>query len=221
MSKPKISSAIDLLIPSIDVIKNNLLTFFVLSVVPSLLSILGTKRVENPTSFADIAKTITPLSLLGSLLAFLFFAPLIYTLVNTTKGKHVNLLEAFSKGYHYFFRLIGLLFIFATLMIVGFIFFIIPGIIVIRRYFLSFYYLVDQNMSIKDAMTKSAGITIQNSMAIYSVMGIMLIFGLFASIPGVSAVIGYIFQFLYSVAPALRYQEMKQVYDTKQSKNKK
>jgi len=221
VSKPKISSAIALLIPSIDVIKNNLLTFFVLSVIPSLLSILGTKRVENPTSFADIVKTITPLSLLGSLLAFIFFAPLIYTLVNTTKGKHVNLLEAFSKGYRYFFRLIGLLFIFATLMIVGFIFFIIPGIIVIRRYFLSFYYLVDQNMSIKDAMTKSAGITIQNSMAIYSVMGIMLIFGLFASIPGVSAVIGYIFQFLYSVAPALRYQEMKQVYDTKQSKNKK
>lgn len=201
-----LTPAIDLLLPSIEIIKNNLPVYFLLSVVPSLLVTIGTRDTN------DITELLTPIGVVGSLLGLMFMAPLIYTQNRTAKGKIVTIGESLRKGYKFFWRLIGLALVFSLLLIVGFILFIIPGFIVLRRYFLSFYYLVDKDLSIKEAMKKSAASSAKNSLAIYGVVAVMLIFTLFTNIPAVGAIFGAILQFLYSVAPALRYHEMRKAY---------
>lgn len=205
MAKSKITPAADLLIPSIEVIRNNLLTYFVLSVIPLLLTTFGTANAKTVADF------FSPVMFLGVLLSMLFFAPLSYTQTKTAQGKETSLGQAFSKGYHYFWRLLGLSIVFGVMLTIGFFLFIIPGIIVLRRYFLSFYYLIDKDLDIKTAMRKSAASSVKNSWAIYGVLGVGLLFGLFGLIPGIGTIIGVILQFLYSVAPALRYHEMKKL----------
>lgn len=202
----KLTPAVDLLLPSIEAIRQNLLNYFVLSVLPLLLMTYGSRNAET------IGSMVTPFSVAGVLLSFLFISPLYYVMNKASKGEQVQLTEAFTKGYKFFWRLLGLSIVFGFLLIFGLILFIIPGIIVLRRYYLSFYYLVDQDLDIKTAMKKSANSSKQNYMAVYSIIGVSLLFGFFGIIPGIGTVIGTIMQFLYSVAPALRYQEMKKAY---------
>lgn len=206
MTKQKISPAIDLLIPSIEVIKNNLPVYFLLSVLPSLLVTIGTRKTDN------LFELFTPFGVFGSLLAFIFLAPLMYTYTMTAKGKEVSIQEALTEGFKYFLRITGLVIVVSVLIVLGLMLFIIPGLIVLRRYFLSFYFLIDKNLSIKEAMKLSAETSKKNSFAIYGLLGIIFLFGFFSIIPGIGTVLGAILQFLYSVAPAIRYFEMKKAY---------
>lgn len=205
-STKKITPAIDLLLPSMNVIKQNPLTYFVLSVIPMLLVTVGTKEA---TTLNDL---ITPLSAIGSLLSIIFFAPLTYTMLKTAKGKNVELSEAFRKGLPFFWRLLALSIILGFLILGGLLLLIVPGIIVLRRYYLSFYYLIDGNLDVKQAMKKSAESSKKNSGAIYGIIAISILFGFTGVIGGLGVAVGTILQFLYSVAPALRYTEMKKVY---------
>lgn len=209
-STKQITPAIDLLVPSIEIIKNNIFTYFVLAVLPMLVITYGSKDISN-----DLNLIFNQWLALGSFLGILFMAPLAYTLTLTSKGEEVSLDQSITNGYKYFFRLIGLNIIIGFAVIIGLILFIIPGIIMIRRYYLSSYFLIDQNLSIKEAMNKSANISKQNSSAIYGIIGVLLLFSFFGILPGIGAIISSILQFLYSVAPGLRYHEMKKAYRVK------
>ncbi len=151
------------------------------------------------------------MSISGSVLSLLFFAPLTYTINKTSQGKQVGIDEALTSGLKYFWRLLGLSIVFGFMFLIGLLLFIVPGIIVLRRYYLSFYYLVDKDLDIKTAMKKSAKASELNKGAIYGVIGVSLLFGLFGIFPGIGTIIGTILQFLYSVAPGLRYQEMRKL----------
>lgn len=79
----------------------------------------------------------------------------------------------------------------------------------LRRYFLSFYYLIDKDCSIKEAMRLSAVSTKKNSSAVYGIVGILFLFYLLGVLGPIGAIAAAILQILYSVAPALRYQEFR------------
>jgi len=201
MPKQTFTPAIDLLIPSIQVIRQNLPTYFVLMVLPYLLITYGMKDAVFLSDF------FTPIVVVGLVLSLVFYAPLVYTQTHTSAGREVSLAEAFSKGYAYFWRLIGLNIIFGMLVIGGMILFIIPGLIVLRRYYLSFYYLVDKDLSIKNAMEHAAKESKKKPWAIYGILGILFLFTLFGLFSVVGAAISAVLTMLYAVAPALRYQE--------------
>lgn len=201
--KKQFTPAIDLLLPSAQIIKQNILTYFVLAVLPMLLYTPVATRVEN------LNDLYSPYLLVGMILAVFFYAPLIYTQTHTAKGKDVNLKTAFLEGYKYFWRLVGLNIIFGAMITIGFLAFIVPGVILLRRYFLSFFYLVDQDLSIKQALNKSAEASSKRPSAIYGVVGVTLLFAIFGGLSAVGAAISQVLLFLYSVAPALRYAEFK------------
>jgi hypothetical protein len=82
----------------------------------------------------------------------------------------------------------------------------------LRRYFLSPYILLDEKCSIKDAMEKSAHMTKPYSGSIWGIIGVMFLIGLVNIIPFVGWMVAFVLGALYSVAPALRYQELKRVH---------
>lgn len=205
MTKRKFTAAIDLLLPSIQIIKQNILTYFVLMVVPFLLITYG---MRDAVYVRDL---FSPLVLTGLGLTLVFYAPLIYTQTNTAKGKEISLQEAFREGYTYFWRLIGLNIVFSFALIGGLLLLIIPGIIMLRRYYLSFYYIVDRKLGIREAMEQSARESKKSPGAVYGVIGIILLFTLFGMFSTVGAAISAILTMLYGVAPALRYHEFKKL----------
>jgi uncharacterized membrane protein len=80
---------------------------------------------------------------------------LVITQIASVKGQKVEFKEAFNKGIPFVLRFIGLGLLSAVVVILGFILFIIPGLLAI--FFLSFapFILVDKNTGVIDAMKAS------------------------------------------------------------------
>lgn len=106
-------------------------------------------------------------------------------------------------------RLVGLYLLVGLYVVVGFILFIIPGIIMLRRYSLAPYVMLDKNKGIRESMELSANMTKPHSGAIYRVYGVMILIGLVAVIPFLGWIVSFILGMFYSVSLALRYQQLK------------
>lgn len=113
-----------------------------------------------------------------------------------------------DKGWQMF----GLYLLVGLITLAGFILLIVPGIIMLRRYFLAPYVMLDGgNMGIREAMEKSAAMTTGYSGSIYRIVGLMLLFAMFGIIPLLGWIAAFFLQFFYSAAPAIRYQELKNI----------
>ena len=82
----------------------------------------------------------------------------------------------------------------------------------IRRYFLSPYVMVNEDLSISGAMQRSDELSKPYSGAVWGVIGVAFLISITSSLlfeigPYVSFVLGI----FYSVAPALRYLELKKL----------
>jgi hypothetical protein len=60
-------------------------------------------------------------------------------------------------------------------------------------------------------MDQSAALSKANTGAIWGVIGVMFLIGLANIVPIIGGLIAFIFGALYSVAPALRYQQLKKL----------
>jgi hypothetical protein len=107
-------------------------------------------------------------------------------------------------------RMFGLYLVIGLYVFVGLILFIIPGLIMLRRYFLAPYVMLDTRCDIKEAMERSAEMTKPYSNYIWGIIGVMALIGLFNALPGVGWMIAFVLGMFYSCAPALRYQELKE-----------
>jgi hypothetical protein len=95
------------------------------------------------------------------------------------------------------------------LISIGLILLIIPGLILIRRFFFAPYIMLDKKTGIREALDQSANLSRVNTGAIWGVIGVMFLIGLANIIPIIGGLVAFCFGSLYSVAPALRYQQFK------------
>lgn len=107
-------------------------------------------------------------------------------------------------------RMLGLYIVATLVIVVGFILLIIPGVFMVKRYFLSPYVMLDQKVGIREAMNKSAAMS-PSLGAIWGIVLVGILFGLIAIIPLIGWLVSFALTMLYSVAPALRYQELKRL----------
>jgi hypothetical protein len=108
-------------------------------------------------------------------------------------------------------RMLGLYILVGLVVLVGFILLIIPGLIMIRRYLLAPYVMLDKKVGISEAMSQSAELSKLNSGAIWGIIGVMFLIGLLNVIPIIGGLTSFIVGSLYSVAPALRYTQLKKL----------
>jgi len=201
----KFTPSLELLKPSINIIRDNLLIYFVLAVLPSLIFGFQVARVGSNPDFSVVFSGV----FFGSIISLLLYPPLTYTYLQTAKNKRVELSDAFRESYKYFWPLIGTALLSGLIIIIGFILFIIPGVIMLRRYLLAPFYVMDRKMGVTEAMETSAKESKEFSSSVYGIIGVNVFFGLIGVIPIIGQIIGAILQILYSVAPALRYFEIK------------
>ena len=108
-------------------------------------------------------------------------------------------------------RLIGLYLLVTLYVVVGFILLIIPGLIMLRRYYLAPYVMIDKNCGIKEAMERSAAISKPYSGSIWGIIGVMILIGLVGIVPLIGWLASLLLGMFYVVAPALRYQQLKKL----------
>lgn len=125
------------------------------------------------------------------------------------KGSTIRLEKLWATTRELGWRMVGLYLLIFLYILVGFILFIVPGIIMIRRYFLAPYVMLDKKTGIKESMDLSASMSKPYSGAVWAIIGVQFLIGLINILPFIGGLVAFVVAALYSVAPALRYQELK------------
>jgi hypothetical protein len=150
------------------------------------------------------------LGLVGIISLLVFYVPYMYFLkLQSAKGVKMSFRSTFQQSRHYFWRLIGLLICRSLIVIGGLILLIVPGFFMWRRYMLAPFYLVDQDLGIKDSLEKSAADSQPFSGAIWGMIGVYVIIGVVGYIPLIGYVIGPVAGIVYCCAQSTRYLQIK------------
>ena len=201
---------------NIEVIRTTLSSTLLYLVIPPMVLILG-------SSIAGTDKTVSTHLVIGTfitLIALVWYALNSFCLyvftLRAVRGDRPKTLDTYRMGLRFVPRLIGLGLLIVALAAVGAVFLIIPGLIVLRRYYLAPLFMVDEDLGIREAMDKSAAHTKPFSPAMF---GIFIILGCFILIsylcgrlfPPYGSLLGILIASLYVYTPALVYQ---QLYDS-------
>jgi len=224
MLRPNLIPSWDLVKPSWRLVVENFEAIIFLYLLPALVIALGTVLLGDTRlihHFADLSPRQwlgLKIAAVGGLWSLINAAPALYFQAKVAGGKTISLGDAYRQGLKYFWRLIGMFLLFGIIVIGGLILLILPGLlalfIIIHRYYLAGYYLVDQDLGIRQALLRSHHETAPFTPYVWGIVGVQLTFTIIASIvsgllfqygPVASAFIGVICLFL----PALRYHEIR------------
>lgn len=148
--------------------------------------------------------------------------------LEASEGRSVNLSRAWSTFRKVGLQMFGLYMAVAVMLLIslvpmliyiaiglpaiGAIILLIPAAIMLRRYFLAPYVLLDNpGMPVWEALNKSAELSLKDPWSIYSIMGVLIIFALFGAVPLIGWIAAFALHFFYNVAPAIRYRELKKL----------
>lgn len=224
-SDPEMLGGFELLRPSWEAIKLNLITLIEFVIIPIILSILSaflfrrhgavssTLRTGLSYSYSTTKQTSYSGAWLGanilSIIVSMIFAPgLIYTLLEGAKGVSVDFTVAFKTGLKFFWRYVGVAICTGFLVGIGLILLIVPGIFMLRRYYLAPYFLIDQNLGVFEALRTSAEESKRFSGPVFRTLGVQVLFAFMFIIPILGWIAGFILSIMYYNAPAIRYLEI-------------
>ena len=86
---------------------------------------------------------------------------------------------------------------------------IVPGLFILKRYYLAAYYLIDEDLDITEAMRRSAADSKRYSSAVWGILGAQLLFAACLIIPILGFIAALVLLAMYANAPAIRYLEFK------------
>jgi hypothetical protein len=130
--------------------------------------------------------------------------------LESARGHNLDFSRLWQTVKELGWRMLGL-YILTALIIVAGLLLIIPGIIFIRRYYLASYVMLDKKTSIKQSLAESSRLSKQNTGSVWGVIGVTLLIGLLNILPIIGGLAAFAVGCLYSVAPALRYQQLKKL----------
>lgn len=131
--------------------------------------------------------------------------------LDAVQNKHLDFQNLWEVVKRMGWRLLGLYIVTGLIVFVGLLLLIVPGLIFLRRYYLAPYVMIDKNLSIGDSLSKSAELSALNTGAIWGLLGVMLLIGLIGIVPFIGGLVSFIIGSLYSVAPAMRYEQLKKL----------
>ncbi|HEX8182344.1 MAG TPA: hypothetical protein VF575_01965 [Candidatus Saccharimonadales bacterium] len=158
------------------------------------------------------AATGLVMMLIGTLWTILAYPGLLKLQLKAVRGEQPDAVECLKQGLPRLVPFIMTTVLVAILLVFGLIAFIIPGLILLRGFYLSMYYVVDRNLGPVDALKQSYNDSKPHAGYIWGLIGVALIIAFLSSgldeIPVVGYVLSLAFGYIYSFAPAIRYNEI-------------
>jgi hypothetical protein len=214
-------SAFALFKPSWAAVKLNFWTFFGIGIAPLVLAAAAFLPLYSAdTSFNNGSLKGTDFSLSAAsivlwslfIIVSLFIAPaLSFIQVLSAQGKKVSISEAVRGGRHFFWRWYGTMIVAGIMILGGLILLIVPGIFMIRRYFLAPYALISEDLTISQTLDRCKQISKQYGGAIWGLLGVTLLIGLVGVIPILGSIISFIANIIYYCAPAIRWEQLRKL----------
>lgn len=218
--RPQTESAFTLFTKSARIVSENLPLFIIVSIATIAQAVHSI--VQKQVTVVEINSVNDFFKLLGITPA-IFAAFVVISIVMTAvlpklttelaKGKKPTVGNLWEFAMKYTFPVFALSVVSGFAIMGGFILLIIPGIILLRKFFLAPYVLVDQETGIIESLKISARMTDKAPGSIWGLIGVSLLIALpsVISVYGIGALATAALTVAYSAAPALRYQELKKL----------
>jgi uncharacterized membrane protein len=211
MEKPtashhQVPTAWGLFKPSYEALLFNLPTFIALAVMVAAAFI----AVGLITHFVHLAIVSGGAVLVALVFAVIVQAGLVVSELKSVRRTKISASEALNQGMYFAPRLLGLEIIFGLMTVIGLILLIVPGVIVINRYFLSQFHMVDQDLGIVDALKASAAESKGYAWKIWGVLAMVLLISLTRVIPYIGMIITIVLSILYICAQAQLYESIRE-----------
>lgn len=220
-----LTGAFDLFTKSKDLVIKNINIFIILYLLPFVYAVITTfdrKTIGETTKsgrFGNLSRAgamgligfgaaVAAVTLVINIIVQIMTVIATFEVSNKKKPTLRGLWESSKKFGP---RLIGLAVVVGLLLIGGFILLIVPGLIVLQRYFLSPYFLIDKDLSIGEAMKQSAAQCKPYFSSIWGVIGVTILLSFTGVLPVIGSILSFVLVSLYSVAAPLRYREIKRL----------
>ncbi len=217
------TSAFDLVPRSFELVSKNLPLFALVSSAPLLMTVLSavnSKEVEvgsslSPGLLFQSALGMAPaVALILGIISLVLQTMALGLVLKAAQDKTANLNELTETARKFTLKYLGLSILSGLVIVLGFVLLIVPGFIAITRLFLASYVMVSENLGVVESMKRSSELSKGNAGAIWGVIGVTILLGIIGQIlgfisPVVGAVVASLLGIGYSVAPAIRYLELK------------
>ncbi|RTK93754.1 hypothetical protein EKI60_05420 [Candidatus Saccharibacteria bacterium] len=217
------TSAFDLVPRSFELVSKNLPLFALVSSAPLLMTVLSavnSKEVEvgsslSPGLLFQSALGMAPaVALILGIISLVLQTMALGLVLKAAQDKTANLNELTETARKFTLKYLGLSILSGLVIVLGFVLLIVPGFIAITRLFLAPYVMVSENLGVVESMKRSSELSKGNAGAIWGVIGVTILLGIIGQIlgfisPVVGAVVASLLGIGYSVAPAIRYLELK------------
>ena len=210
----KFPSAFSLFQPSTQLVIKNLTNFIVIYMLPTVYYALMGRFFDPKTANHHLGLWLGLMGI-GTVYNLVILGARPLLALGAVNGRQFGLLEVIKAGGRYFWRLLGLYIVLGAVFFIGIVLFIVPGIIMIRRYALASYFLVDQNTGIFEAMRRSAAATKGYTGAVWGLIGVQVLVGSPGWIPFIGPFLISATTMLYACAPAMRYEQFKALHTSK------
>lgn len=187
----------------------------VMVVIPGLLAQLGTAMAgtDTLTTTDPIEVTGLVLRLVAAIWSLLGLAPSYYYVLRVLGGNPAGIIESYRYGLRYTWRLLLVGLTIGLAVVAGLALLIVPGLIFLRRYFLAIYFVIDENLGVREAMVRSSQASKPVRRAVWSMLFCLAVIAglMYAAsnlIPVYGPAVASLLSVLYVFLPALRYQEM-------------
>lgn len=185
-----------------------------LLMLPVLVLVLGSVLANDLQNISNKTLAGVLLLALGGIWMVLNIPAGYYFQLQAVQGNRPRVKECYRQSWRFVPRLIGLIGLVSVLTFGGLLLLIFPGIIVIRRYILSPFYLLDQDLGIREAMARSAADSKPVALYIWGIYAAYITVNIFCILlfspifPPYGSIIGAFVTSLFVFGPALRYREV-------------
>ncbi len=225
-----IPSAFGLFTPSKDLFLKHIDVFGLLYIIPALLWLHS--WISTPThglnlwsrsSDANYSWTFPGsfnAALIGFSILWFIFAIIVGLMVqimlqksqlDVVSTKKPDIGRAWQTAKKMWRPMIGLYIVMVLIFLAGLILLLIPGLFMIRRYIFAPYVMLEKKCGIKQALEESHQLGLTNTGAVWGLIGVMFLISLVGVLPLIGSLASFVVGALYSIAPALRYEQLKKL----------
>jgi len=204
-----------LIMPSLAVSRKWLLHSFLAVATAPLLTILGSTLVNGFVVIDIWAGLGVLMEIIAAILVLLNVSATIVLQVDAAAGRTLSVGRMYREAIRFLPRIIGFGAIFGLLFIGGLLLFVVPGLIVMRRYIFGPYCIVEDDLGIRAAMQRSDQLSKPITKQLFSMLLIVCAFGLVTvglgrlpePIAFYGSLLATVLPIAYFYLPALRFRE--------------
>jgi len=206
--------------PSLQRVRQYLSVSLLFLVVPGMLTILGSTLTGDSKIITDRTIIGGLCTMVGTLwLVLNVLSSYVFTL-RVGRQQEIKLWAIYRRAFGFVPRLMGFAVLFILVLTVALLAFIIPGVIVFRRYYMTPFYLIDNDCGIREAMQMSAAESKPQSYKVYSLLLVTVLLAVLSMelnrlFPPYGAVAGLLINTTFAYAPVILYLHLRQAFEAR------